>query len=394
MTTYADAKRLADQLLAELSPVCERIEIAGGVRREKSDPHDIELVAIPKTEPMKDMFGAVAGQRNLLNQFIEDNYFCDKNGDRYKKIVLPEDINCDLFIVLPPMCLKCGTMFNISAGGTDGPQEVRENLSEVRKGVSGPGTHNVLLQELRGNSVLRSEGTQNEQKLPGNMPQLREGISEKIFQQNGAVLFDKMCEGGLGEKSYTEAPKMEGVSTKFGLDDFGQTDSGRIYPGLPSGTPSFQFEGFNDGTPISNGKENGALSGNMGEGSSQERNKIRQPNRKLGTCYAREAQRVGDLPPLPTRIPSALTLVCPSCGNKETKQFQVQQFGVIMVIRTGPADFSKRIVTPRYHRGCLPSDCRVEDGAVWHGDQIIPMPEEIDFLEFLGLGWVEPKERK
>lgn len=175
MMTYAEAKRLADQLLAELSPVCERIEIAGGVRRMKPDPHDIELVAIPKTEPMKDMFGAVVGRRSLLNQFVEDNYFVDKGGDRYKKIVLMSDISCDLFIVLPPF----------------------------------------------------------------------------------------------------------------------------------------------------------------------------------------------------------------------------RQWGVQFVIRTGPAEFSHRVVTLRKHGGCLPSDCRVKDGAVWNAnDQIIPMPNEMDFLNFLGLGWIEPKERK
>jgi DNA polymerase/3'-5' exonuclease PolX len=172
--TYAEAKRLADQLLAELAPVCERIEIAGGVRREKPEPHDIELVAIPKMEPMKDMFGLPAGQRNLLNQYIEDNYFCDKDGDRYKKLVLMSDISCDLFIVLPP-----------------------------------------------------------------------------------------------------------------------------------------------------------------------------------------------------------------------------NQWGVMFVIRTGPADFSHRIVTIRKHGGNLPSNCRVKNGCVLDPqNKIIPMPEEIDFLNFLGLGWIEPRERK
>jgi DNA polymerase/3'-5' exonuclease PolX len=172
---YAEAKRLADQLLAELSPVCERIEIAGGVRRMKPDPHDIELVAIPKLEPIKDLFGGIGGQRNLLNQFIEDNYFCDKNGDRYKKIVVTPEISCDLFIVLPPF----------------------------------------------------------------------------------------------------------------------------------------------------------------------------------------------------------------------------RQWGVLFTIRTGPADFSHRIVTPRRHGGCMPSDHHERDGAVWDArGQMIPMPEEIDFLNFLGLGWIEPKERR
>jgi DNA polymerase/3'-5' exonuclease PolX len=175
MSDYAHARQLADQLLEELFPYCMRIEIAGGVRREKPECHDIELVAIPKMEPLKDIFGIVAGQRNLLNEFIESSvYFCEKNGDRQKKIVYTLDINCDLFIVLPPA-----------------------------------------------------------------------------------------------------------------------------------------------------------------------------------------------------------------------------QWGVIFTIRTGPADFSKRVVTPRKHGGYLPSNCRVINGTLHNAyDHIFPMPEEIDFLDFLGLGWIEPKERK
>ena len=128
MITYAEAKRLADQLLAELSPVCERIEIAGGVRRQKPECHDIELVAVPKTEPMKDIFGEVVGRRNLLNEFIESQgYFCDKNGDRYKRIVYTEELNCDLFIVLPPA--QFGVIFTIRTG----PWEFSKHIVTPRK---------------------------------------------------------------------------------------------------------------------------------------------------------------------------------------------------------------------------------------------------------------------
>ena len=70
------------------------------------------------------------------------------------------------------------------------------------------------------------------------------------------------------------------------------------------------------------------------------------------------------------------------------------QWGVIMVIRTGPAQFSHRIVTPKRYGGLLPSHLRVKDGAVWHGEEMVPTPEEADFLRLLGLEWVEPWERK
>lgn len=69
-------------------------------------------------------------------------------------------------------------------------------------------------------------------------------------------------------------------------------------------------------------------------------------------------------------------------------------WGVILTIRTGPADFSKRCVTQRCKGGYLPSNCNVHDGNVWIGVNQEPIgPEEIDFLNFLGLGWIEPENR-
>jgi DNA polymerase/3'-5' exonuclease PolX len=60
------------------------------------------------------------------------------------------------------------------------------------------------------------------------------------------------------------------------------------------------------------------------------------------------------------------------------------QWGVILALRTGPADFSQALVTARNKHGLLPSHAKVEDGAVWSGGKIIPMPEETDFLKFCG----------
>ena len=42
------AKHAADLALAELAPYCERIEIAGSLRRHRPDVKDIELLAIPR----------------------------------------------------------------------------------------------------------------------------------------------------------------------------------------------------------------------------------------------------------------------------------------------------------------------------------------------------------
>jgi DNA polymerase/3'-5' exonuclease PolX len=170
---YQQAKGIADRLVEKLSPYCERISIAGSVRRLKPEVHDIEIVAIPEMRTGRDMFGNETGGEVIFPNDIFQDWKVIKNGPRYKQFTLPENINLDLFLVLKPA-----------------------------------------------------------------------------------------------------------------------------------------------------------------------------------------------------------------------------QYGVLLAIRTGPADFSRWIVTPKYNRGALPGDCRVQDGGVYRRGELITMPEEIDFLDLLGLGWIEPSERR
>jgi DNA polymerase/3'-5' exonuclease PolX len=69
------------------------------------------------------------------------------------------------------------------------------------------------------------------------------------------------------------------------------------------------------------------------------------------------------------------------------------QWGVIFLLRTGPAEFSHKVVTKKRMGGLLPSDCQVANGRVWRNGKLIPMPEEEDFLKLLGLPGLAPKER-
>ena len=71
-----------------------------------------------------------------------------------------------------------------------------------------------------------------------------------------------------------------------------------------------------------------------------------------------------------------------------------QTWGVEQLIRTGPSEFSTRAVTQRNKGGYLPSYACVQDGwKVMHGNNPIEMQREEDFLNFLGIGWVEPQNR-
>jgi len=69
------------------------------------------------------------------------------------------------------------------------------------------------------------------------------------------------------------------------------------------------------------------------------------------------------------------------------------QWGVIFLYRTGSDKFSKRFVTPKSFGGCRPSCYRLEDGAIWNKDKLIPTPEEKDVFELFGVKYITPGER-
>ena len=63
-------------------------------------------------------------------------------------------------------------------------------------------------------------------------------------------------------------------------------------------------------------------------------------------------------------------------------------WGYIFLLRTGPAEFSKWVVTELKRRGYTP-----KDGAVWHGDLRINTLDEEMVFRLLGIDWIEPEHR-
>lgn len=114
------AQTLAGKILATLSPGCQRVEIAGSIRREKAEIGDIEIVAIPR--PALDLFGQPIG--SALDTVLADLLHAgrlvrgDKNGENYKNFFVPsvEGLKLDLFITSP----ECwGVIFTIRTGSAD-----------------------------------------------------------------------------------------------------------------------------------------------------------------------------------------------------------------------------------------------------------------------------------
>ena len=73
---HAIARRVAEELLAALEPCCERIAIAGSLRRGKPDVGDIELVYVPRTGQMRKP-GELFPQRSELADEIIDRWLAD-----------------------------------------------------------------------------------------------------------------------------------------------------------------------------------------------------------------------------------------------------------------------------------------------------------------------------
>lgn len=112
---YSQAKSIADGLLEKFAPYCDRISIAGSVRRKKSEVHDIEIVAIPKIIDEPNVFDEIGKREFPSDLFLP--YKMIKNGSRYKQMELPEGINLDLFIVIEPA--QWGVIFTIRTGPAD-----------------------------------------------------------------------------------------------------------------------------------------------------------------------------------------------------------------------------------------------------------------------------------
>jgi DNA polymerase/3'-5' exonuclease PolX len=94
-----EAERIGRSMVNALLPLCERVELAGSIRRRKPFVGDIEIVCIPRVVPVLDMFGAVAGEESRLEGVDWSLYGALKmNGKKQKKIILREGVQLDLFI--------------------------------------------------------------------------------------------------------------------------------------------------------------------------------------------------------------------------------------------------------------------------------------------------------
>jgi DNA polymerase/3'-5' exonuclease PolX len=95
------AQQIAEALKAELTPLCEQIEIGGSIRRKKPEPNDIELICIPKFAEIGTGQATLFGSENTITEnllfgHLARHYHVMKMGEKYCQIAT-QDTKVDVF---------------------------------------------------------------------------------------------------------------------------------------------------------------------------------------------------------------------------------------------------------------------------------------------------------
>ena len=119
------AKQIAQVFIDLIASACERVEVAGGIRRCKAQPHDVEIVAVAHYTDDTDLFGGV-NHASQLEALIMDLLYTERvglrlddkvkrNGQHYKRFLFQEEV-IELFIAEPS---NFGNIYAIRTGDSD-----------------------------------------------------------------------------------------------------------------------------------------------------------------------------------------------------------------------------------------------------------------------------------
>jgi DNA polymerase/3'-5' exonuclease PolX len=142
----AQAQAIADEVVAQLRPHCEQIDIAGSIRRRRPTIGDIEIVCIPKPYDATPLFRT--GLALVVEQWekVKGELPC-----KYSQRLLPSGMKLDLFMPDPR---GYGLALAIRTGSAEWSHHVLA-AGWVKAGFRSEGG---LLRDLRGQGVrLRTE---------------------------------------------------------------------------------------------------------------------------------------------------------------------------------------------------------------------------------------------
>jgi DNA polymerase (family 10) len=85
------AQKLAQEIIPQIRPCCEQIEVAGSIRRKKSEVRDIDIVLIPKPLHWHRIIATL--QRKMDAKVV-------KRGDSVAQLII-KNVNVDLYVATP-----------------------------------------------------------------------------------------------------------------------------------------------------------------------------------------------------------------------------------------------------------------------------------------------------
>jgi DNA polymerase/3'-5' exonuclease PolX len=147
---YNEVLPIAQRIIKGIAPYCERVEIAGSLRRKRPLIGDIEIVALPKRQ--LDLLGEPSKLPTMLDMFLRAR-LCDdlvKDGDKYKQFPYAGH-QVDLF--LPASADHWGCIFLIRTGS----YEFNQWLMSVQQRKAGVLFRDGLLRNGRGITIPTPE---------------------------------------------------------------------------------------------------------------------------------------------------------------------------------------------------------------------------------------------
>jgi len=129
---YTEAYKIALEVLEQLKPHCERLEIAGSIRRKKAEIGDIEVLAIPKPYKIGLFESGIA---SVINKWKKIKGEMEYGKTKYTQRILPSGIKLDLFLAEES---NWGLVFAIRTGSADYSHKVLAN-AWIRQGFKSEG---------------------------------------------------------------------------------------------------------------------------------------------------------------------------------------------------------------------------------------------------------------
>lgn len=95
--------KMAQLVEKRMKPYCDRIQIAGSIRRKKPEPRDIEILCIPKTIELTDLFSGKEKKRVSGFAEVVDSWVHIKGNAHDGKYMqrMMDNVKIDIFTATP-----------------------------------------------------------------------------------------------------------------------------------------------------------------------------------------------------------------------------------------------------------------------------------------------------